>query len=188
MLILASSSPRRKELLKKITTDFVVISPDIDEGALSFVPAKDLAAEESKEKAYAIKAKYPNDEIISCDTIVVLESGEVLGKPGNAENARKMLENESGKKQYVLSGYTYIGKGVEITRTVKSVVYFNKLSPELIEEYIETTSWASQSKISRSIALSVREDSFIHLLGVILNHKGEFFIHLDVTGNSGVLQ
>ncbi len=78
MLILASSSPRRKELLKKITTDFVVISPDIDEGALSFVPAKDLAAEESKEKAYAIKAKYPNDEIISCDTIVVLESGEVL--------------------------------------------------------------------------------------------------------------
>jgi septum formation protein len=48
-----------------------------------------------------------------------------------------MLENESGKKQYVLSGYTYIGKGVEITRTVKSVVYFNKLSPELIEEYIE---------------------------------------------------
>ena len=137
MLILASSSPRRKELLKKITTDFVVISPDIDEGALSFVPAKDLAAEESKEKAYAIKAKYPNDEIISCDTIVVLESGEVLGKPGNAENARKMLENESGKKQYVLSGYTYIGKGVEITRTIKSVVYFNKLSPELIEEYIE---------------------------------------------------
>ena len=48
-----------------------------------------------------------------------------------------MLLNESGKKQIVLSGYTYLGKGIEITRTVSSEVYFNELSPELIEAYIK---------------------------------------------------
>lgn len=134
MLILASGSPRRKELLKKVFKDYVVIVPDIDERALNLA-AKDLAAEESKEKAYAIASRYPNDEVLACDTIVVLE-GKVLGKPHNEEDAKRMLRAQSGKKQVVLSGYTYIGKGKEITRTVATNVYFNKLSDELIENYV----------------------------------------------------
>ena len=135
MLILASGSPRRKELIKKITSSFRVVVPNVDEGILH-LPAKDLPAEESKMKAYAVKALFPEEEVLACDTIVVLD-GEVLGKPKDEKDATRMLLNESGKKQIVLSGYTYLGKGIEITRTVSSEVYFNELSPELIEAYIK---------------------------------------------------
>ena len=135
MFILASSSPRRKQLLKKVVSEFTIIVPDVDERALHLLP-KDLAAEESKLKAYAISSLYPNDEVLACDTIVVLDN-EVLGKPGSKEEAFRMLKKQSGKKQIVLSGYTYIGKGKEITRTVATEVYFNELSDELIWQYIE---------------------------------------------------
>ncbi len=134
MFILASASPRRKELLHKLLPEFSIIVPDIDERILHLDP-KDLASEESKHKAYAIYSKYPRDEVLSCDTIVVLD-GEVLGKPKDEEEAKAMLRLESGKKQIVLSGYTYIGEGREITRTVATEVYFNELSEELIEDYV----------------------------------------------------
>lgn len=134
MLILASSSPRRKQLLKKVFSDYVVIVPEVDERILD-LRAKDLAAEESKQKAYAIYSRYPDEEVLACDTIVVLE-GQVLGKPRDEEEAKAMLRRQSGKKQIVLSGYTYIGKGREITRTVATSVYFNVLSEQLIEDYV----------------------------------------------------
>ncbi len=135
MLILASGSPRRAELIKKITKQYRIVVPDVDERALN-LPPKDLPAEESKMKAYAVKALFPEEEVLACDTIVVLD-GEVLGKPKDEEDAFRMLHQESGRKQIVLSGYTYLGKGKEITRTVSSEVYFKKLSPELIERYIK---------------------------------------------------
>lgn len=137
MFILASSSPRRKELLKKLIDDFVIVSPNIDERALdsSFSPSK-LSMEESKLKAYSIHSLYPNDEILSCDTIVILD-GKVLGKPEDEIEAFRMLKEESGKKQVVLSSYTYIGKRKEISRTVRSYVYFNSLSYEQILSYIK---------------------------------------------------
>jgi septum formation protein len=134
MLILASGSPRRKELLKKIVKDYTVIVPNIDERILDLDP-KDLPAEESKEKAYAIHAKYPNDAVLACDTIVVL-NGEVLGKPKDEADAMRMLKKQ-GKRQVVLSGYTYIDRQKEITRTVMTYVYFNVLSDELIAQYVK---------------------------------------------------
>ena len=135
MFILASGSPRRKQLLAKLIPEFTIIVPDVDESLLHVNP-KDLPAEESKAKAYAVAASHPDDEILACDTVVVLD-GEVLGKPKDAEDAKAMLRHESGRKQIVLSGYTYIGKGREITRTVATEVYFNELSDELIEQYVQ---------------------------------------------------
>ena len=135
MFILASGSPRRKQLLAKLIPEFTIIVPDVDESLLHVNP-KDLPAEESKAKAYAVAANHPSDEILACDTVVVLD-GEVLGKPKDEEDAKAMLRHESGRKQIVLSGYTYIGKGREITRTVATEVFFNELSDELIEEYVK---------------------------------------------------
>ena len=135
MFILASSSPRRKELLSKLIQDFKIVVPNVDESLLH-VEAKDLPAEESKAKAYAISASFPEDEVLACDTVVVL-NGRALGKPQNEEEAKAMLREQSGKKQVVLSGYTYIGQGREITRTVATDVYFNELSDELIDTYIK---------------------------------------------------
>ena len=138
MFILASGSPRRKELLRKIVEEFVIIVPNVDESLLH-VDAKDLPAEESKAKAYAIASLHPEDEVLACDTVVVLD-GEVLGKPKDEEDAKAMLRKQSGRKEIVLSGYTYIGRGKEITATVATEVYFNELSEELIEAYVQTKS------------------------------------------------
>lgn len=134
MLILASGSPRRKQLLKKLVKEFTIIVPNIDERFLN-LPAQDLPAEESKMKAYAISSLYPHDEVLACDTIVVLDD-EVLGKPADEEDAIRMLLRQAGRKQIVLSGWTYIGKGKEITRTVATTVYFNPLTEEQIRRYV----------------------------------------------------
>ena len=137
MFILASSSPRRQLLLKKLISDFIVISPNVDERALdSFFDPSRLSKEESRMKAYAILKGHPNDEILSADTIVVLEN-QVLGKPKEKEDAVRMLLKESGKKQIVLTSYTYLGKGKEICRTVRSYVYFNSLTEKQIRDYVE---------------------------------------------------
>lgn len=135
MLILASSSPRRKELLQLITKDFVVDAPHVEEKDLQVSPEQ-TPLQESKMKAYAALQAHQHDEILACDTVVVL-SNRVLGKPKDREAAINMLLAQSGKKQVVVSGYTYIGKGREITRSVATAVYFNKLTREQIEEYVD---------------------------------------------------
>ena len=138
MLILASQSPRRRELIKKITSDFTVIPANVDESIIH-VPACDLPGELSKMKAYDIFQRYPNDKILACDTVVIID-GEVLGKPHTKEKAFEMLKKLSGRKPVVISGYTLISKEKEITRTVRTYVYFNNLSDDLINQYIETGS------------------------------------------------
>lgn len=137
MLYLASASPRRRLLLKKIVDTFEIEIPSIDERFLDpFLPRESLAKEESRLKAYQIYQRHPEDEVLACDTIVLL-NGKALEKPKDKDDAFRMLKEEQGKRQIVLSAYTYLSKGKEINRTVRSVVYFNPLSDEEILEYIE---------------------------------------------------
>ena len=136
MLILASASPRRKELLKKVAPSFLVIPSHYDERSLH-LSAEALPLEESKMKAYEVFSRYPEEEVLSCDTIVVLH-GQVLEKPKDEKEAIRMLLMEQGKTQTVLSGYTYIRKGKEISRTVATKVHFNPLSEAQIKEYVLT--------------------------------------------------
>ena len=153
MLILASESPRRKELIKKITNDFIVVPSNVDESLLHITP-HDLPAELSKLKAYSVFSKYPNDEVLACDTVVILD-GELMGKPKNKKEAFNMLSKLSDKKHVVISGYTYISKDKEITRTVRTYVYFNKLTPELINKYIE-----SGSPMDKAGAYGIQDEEF----------------------------
>lgn len=163
MLILASQSPRRRELIKKITTDFTVIPSNVDESQIH-VPACDLPAELSRLKAYDVFNKYPNDIVLACDTIVVLD-GKVMGKPKSKQEASDMLHKLSGKKHVVISGYTYVSKQKEITRTVRTYVYFNNLSDELIEKYIE-----SGSPMDKAGAYGIQDKEFN-----LVNHiEGDF--------------
>ncbi len=137
MLILASSSPRRKELLGKIRKDFIVFSPNVDESLIQgYLKSYNLSYDESRLKAYMVHSFYPNDEILAADTIVICD-GEVLGKPKDKNDAIRMLEKQSGKRLVVLTSYTYLSSKQEISRTVKSYVYFNELNRQQIEEYID---------------------------------------------------
>lgn len=137
MLILASNSPRRKELLRKLGIPFTVIASSADETPVQLaLPPKELPLEESRLKAYEVAANYPHDEVLACDTVVILD-GEVLGKPKDENDAVKMLMKEQGRKQVVLTGYTYLTERKEITRSVASYVYFNPLSEEEARNYVK---------------------------------------------------
>ena len=163
MLILASESPRRKELIKRITSDFVVIPSNVDESLLHITP-HDLPAELSKLKAYSVYSQYPNDSVLACDTVVILD-GELMGKPKNKKEAFEMLSKLSGKRHVVISGYTFISKDKEITRSVATYVYFNKLSEELINRYIE-----SGSPMDKAGAYGIQDQGFN-----LVNHiEGDF--------------
>lgn len=153
MLILASESPRRRELIKKITKDFTVIPSNIDESLLHIAP-HDLPAELSKMKAYSVFSKYPNDSVLACDTVVIIDD-ELLGKPKTKEEAFKMLKKLSGKKHVVISGYTFVSKEKEVTRTVRTYVYFNNLSDDLINRYIE-----SGSPMDKAGAYGIQDEEF----------------------------
>ena len=98
--ILASKSPRRKDLMKSISSDFLIAIEDIDESiSYKFDPisaVKDIA----KRKGEAVYKSYPNDLVISADTIVVLEK-EIIGKPKDKIDAKKILRKLSNKTHQV---------------------------------------------------------------------------------------
>lgn len=137
-LILASSSPRRKELLENLHISFEVSSSDVDE---SFDPALtpgEIVMELSNRKAKAVSEQNPDSFVIGADTVVVLE-GSVLGKPKDRSEAYFMLKNLSGKTHSVFTGVSIIGPEKEKNFYVKTDVVFWELSDEEINAYIDTS-------------------------------------------------
>lgn len=136
MLILASQSPRRKELLRKIRADFTVIAPNINEDESRQQP-HEHPLDVAKLKAYKIFQLHPQDDVLACDTVVIIDD-LILGKPKNEKDAIRMLRLLSGRRHIVLSGYTFINNHIEINRTVKTEVYFRHLQDAFIEQYVKT--------------------------------------------------
>ena len=102
MLILASQSPRRKELLKKIVPEFLIMPADVDEH-LNVDPYT-LPMEAAYLKAMTIFKDHPNDEVLGSDTVVIVD-GELFGKPKDENDAYRMLKALSGRDHDVVSGY-----------------------------------------------------------------------------------
>lgn len=137
MLYLASSSPRRQELLKLLVPDFRIEIPSFDEEPYQdiFKPER-LSMEEARLKAFSIFAKHPNDEVLAADTIVVIDH-EALGKPHDFERALTMFKRINGRVHHVLTSYTYLSQKEEITRTVVSKVKIKNWSEEEILFYLK---------------------------------------------------
>ena len=133
-LILASQSPRRRELLGLTGLDFTVRVADIDE---TMDPGKapfDEVARVSRLKAEAV-ARKPGDVVIAADTIVVC-GDEVLGKPRNGEDAFRILSLLSGRSHEVMTGMTVLRGDEVITHTEVTKIHFRELSPAEIRAYI----------------------------------------------------
>ena len=133
-LILASQSPRRRELLGLTGLEFVVRAADIDE---TMDPGKapfDEVARVSRLKAEAV-ARKPEDVVIAADTIVVCQ-GEVLGKPRNEADAFRILSLLSGRHHEVMTGMTVVCGDKVITHTEVTKIHFRELHPEEIRAYI----------------------------------------------------
>lgn len=138
-IILASASPRRKEILKKTGLQFKVDSGEYDEDNGHNLPPHKLAIYLSSEKAKSAAKKHENAIIISADTFIVFK-GRVFGKPRNISDARKMLRLFNGKPHSVITGFTIIDTSnrKKVSRTIETKVYFRKLSDKEIESYLRT--------------------------------------------------
>lgn len=136
-LILASKSPRRRELLQGLQLNFEIRTKDTLEDFPSNMPVNEVASYLSKVKADAMKADMHEDEIIICADTVVLFDGTILGKPESAEEAKSMLSQLSGQVHEVITGVTVMDKFTSVTFEDKALVQFARLSEEEINFYIE---------------------------------------------------
>ncbi len=136
-MILASASPRRKELLAMIRPEFTVLPSGFDESGLTAESPAELAQALARGKCRWVSEKHPEDLVIGCDTVVDFE-GQVFGKPKDKADARRMLTALSGADHWVHTGVC-IRKGAhEELAVVSTRVRFFPLSPQEIEEYIST--------------------------------------------------
>src|SRR2546425_7425238 len=140
-LVLASSSPRRQNLLRQIGWKFEVRESGIDE---VFPPGGDprtTVASLAEQKASAVARGYADAIILGADTVVVID-GTMLGKPGSAEEASRMLGLLSGRTHEVLTGFTLLDRPTNkhTTRVELTRVTFRTLSPEEIREYVSAGS------------------------------------------------
>ena len=136
-LILASGSPRRRELLAKMGFDFEICTPDVDEHVAGH--ARDIVYELAQRKAVAAAAHYSDGVVVASDTLVSLD-GAPLGKPADAKEARAMLEALSGREHEVFTGVCVLdaATGRRETRAVRTGVSFREITEQEISDYIAT--------------------------------------------------
>ncbi|MBQ6848245.1 MAG: septum formation protein Maf [Clostridia bacterium] len=137
-LILASASPRRRELLSLITDKFTILPSDANEVVPSSVSADKTAEYLACLKAKSVAEKHPQSIVLGADTCVVL-ADEILGKPKNKDDARRMLRMLSGKVHKVITGCAIAENKKTTSFSVETEVEFYPLTDTEIEEYINTT-------------------------------------------------
>jgi septum formation protein len=138
-IILASNSPRRKDLLHQIGIDFSIDPADVDERVLPSEVPEGYAVRVALDKARLAAARAAAGIVIAADTIVVVDD-EILGKPADANDAERMLKMLSGKVHRVITGLAVMdaATGKTLTRTSITRVWFRRLAPQEIASYIAT--------------------------------------------------
>ncbi|GGA95337.1 Maf family protein [Agarivorans gilvus] len=138
-LVLASSSPFRKQILEKISPHFSCFSPDIDESPKKDESAQQLVVRLAEQKALVGATDYPQHLIIGSDQVCCID-GEIVGKPGNHANAVKQLSRASGKTIMFYTGLALYNSETGHMDSLLDTfeVSFRKLSPSLIERYLQS--------------------------------------------------
>lgn len=136
LLILASSSPRRQELLREAGVLFQVHPAHINEDQIPGEQPGEYALRLSQEKAQAVAVHYPHSHVLGADTIVIVD-GEVLGKPKDQADAARMLRLLSGRDHEVITAVSLVAPGARAdTRTSTTKVYFRELTESEIQQYV----------------------------------------------------
>jgi septum formation protein len=136
-ILLASGSPRRKELFTWLGLSFEVLVPDVDETVRGNEAPEEYCSRLSIEKALSIHKDRANDLVIAADTVVVID-GLILGKPVNEEEARAHLRRLQGGMHEVYTSYTIAHETRSTTRVIRTRVYFRDMSEEEIAWYVST--------------------------------------------------
>ena len=137
MLILASASPRRQELLRNAGISFEVLPAVINETPKDGEAPRECAVRLALEKALVVSRTRPHDYVLGADTIVVID-GTILGKPCDAADAAWMLRLLSGRTHEVITGVCLVGTGFEDTRCETTLVTIAELSDDDIRAYVST--------------------------------------------------
>ncbi|WP_420598288.1 Maf family protein [Neptuniibacter sp.] len=155
-LILASSSPFRRQILDKLQIEYTCISPDIDESQLENETASQLVKRLAENKARKIADSVSDSLVIGSDQVAVL-GDEILGKPHTHENAVKQLEKLSGNTVTFLTGLALINSktGQVQSEVVPFKVVFRSLSKQMIENYLKTEQPYSCAGSFKSEALGI---------------------------------
>jgi septum formation protein len=172
-IILASASPRRKELLADAGYEFKVVVPDIDESA--FLPERLEPCQHAKQlalaKAKTVASKYPDSLVIGADTIVDF-NGQIIGKPTDADNAEKITRTLFSKPHKVITAVALVrlSDNTEIIESDITKVYPKKMTNEQIIEHIKSESWRDKAG---AYAIQENGDEFIEKIeGSLTNVMG----------------
>ena len=134
-LILASASPRRVDLLRDAGYDFDVEPADVDESALPGEAPRAYVVRVAALKARTIAAGHPGDVVLAADTTVVID-GEMLAKPADDDDARRMLGRLAGRAHEVLTGVAVVAAGRERSAVVATTVRFRPMTAAEIDWYV----------------------------------------------------
>jgi septum formation protein len=138
-VILASSSPRRQDLLRQIGIAFLTMPSHVDEDILPGESPETYAVRVALDKASSVAARTDRGVVIGADTIVVMRD-EILGKPADARDAVRMLSMLSGKMHRVITGLAVVDVSTSIVKKASAVtrVWFHPITPEAIASYVAT--------------------------------------------------
>ena len=135
MLVLASASPRRQELLRNAGVAFEAQPADIPEDPLPGEAAKNCAERLAREKALAVARQRPHDVVLGADTVVVV-GGDLLGKPSDAADAARMLRLLSGREHQVITGVCLVVSGQWSVASQTTSVTMSEITEKEIADYV----------------------------------------------------
>ena len=185
-LILASGSPRRRQLLSLLGIPFVVKVAGVDESRLYAEPPTELVLRVSQAKALSIRDVRPEELVIAADTIVVLD-GEILGKPSDPDDARQMLERLRARPHLVYSGLTlwHPASRRMVSRLGESTVWMRDYSDDEIAAYVDSRdpmdkagAYAIQHAVFAPV--SSLEGCWLNVVGLPLCHLGQSLAEFGV--------
>lgn len=138
-IILASASPRRKDLLEKIGLKFKIVKSDCKETIDMNLNPHSLAQKLSLEKARIVAKKYKSAIIIAADTLVILDN-RIIGKPKDKKDARETLKLLSNRVHSIITGFTIIdsSSGKSVSKSEETKVFMKKITDREIDSYIKT--------------------------------------------------
>ena len=171
--ILASASPRRKELLSRAGYQFKVVSPSVDESSFYFegISAEEYAKKLALAKAENVAEKFPDNFVIGADTVVDYK-GEIIGKAGDEKHAEEIIKKLFSEAHKVITGIAVVKliAGIEIVESDTTIVFPKKMAPEQIAGHIKGGTWRDKAG---AYAIQETGDEFVERIeGSLTNVMG----------------
>lgn len=178
-LILASSSPRRKELLEQVGMKFEIFSPDVDESVLQNESIENYVERLAVAKAQAVLKRFPDTIVIAADTSLSLD-GQIIGKPDSKQHAFEIWSSISGRQHEIFSGICVASSKKNISQIVCTQVEFQMLKPNDMETY-----WATGEPLGKAGAYAIQgyggrfipriEGSYSNVVGLPLHETMQLY-------------